>query len=174
MTVDERPEWFRERSAWTASSSWVPEPLDQTTASEEKFLPLHVASPSGECDKWDSHLYRYLKSTVIDCICRPTNTSVLPATPATLLVPNCIGTALPLDPSPAWRGGTYYLCNSWFSISLCPGLCPGEVTPVSLTAIRVHHPWSLSTNGGFIHQSQNCIGSQLILYAPSHLPIIYN
>ena len=46
------------------------------------------------------------------------------ATPAAALVPNRSSSAVPLDPSATWRGGTRYMGNSLSSINHCPGLHP--------------------------------------------------
>lgn len=65
--------------------------------------------------------------------------NIVPETPVTPLEPNCISAAIPLDPSPVWRGGTYNLGNNWFSISPCPGFHPGEFTPTSPYSVKPLH-----------------------------------
>ena len=69
----------------------------------------------------------------------------LPATPAANLIPNVLP-CIPLDPvSEAERGAV--LCGQrTASIYLCPGLRPGEVTPVSPSPVTAQHD---QTHGAF-------------------------
>jgi len=68
------------------------------------------------------------------------------AAPATALVPNCNGLAVPLNPSATWRGGICCMGNMPFSTSHCPGLHPITFTQLHTYTWRGHSSFALGVD----------------------------
>ena len=73
--------------------------------------------------------------------------NIILATPATSLVPNCNDPAVPLDPSPTWRGGHAAWATACHPTLHCPGLHPfNSLTCTYFHTWRGHSSFTIRVN----------------------------